>query len=140
MKAGRIVASVLLALVVLGVVGDPARAQRPANAGDAEKASLWMKQKLVASQKVLEGMTRGDFDAIEKNAQQMLVLAYLEEWFRADLPEYKAQLHAFDHANGAIVRAARERNIDGVTLAYNQLTISCVQCHKIVRDQKPSDK
>jgi hypothetical protein len=99
------------------------------------KASIWMQHKLGASQSILEGMTRGDYEKIAQNAKGMQVMGYLESWIRANTPEYKAQLHAFDYANGAIVRAAHEKNLDGVTLAYTQLTISCVQCHKIVRDK-----
>jgi cytochrome c556 len=100
-----------------------------------DKASLWMKHKLAASQRILEGMTRADYEMIEKSAEGMQITSYLEAWSRGDLPDYKAQLQAFDYANGAIVRAARNKNLDGVTIAYAQLTISCVQCHKIVRDK-----
>jgi hypothetical protein len=64
----------------------------------------------------------------------MQVMGYLEAWVRADLPDYKARLHAFEHANDAIVRAAQDKNLDGVAIAYSQITISCVQCHKIVRE------
>lgn len=128
-----------LAISVIPTRGHEARAQRPGARGDKaedpkDKASLWMKHKLDATQKVLEGMTRGDYEQIEKNAQGMQLMGYLEEWARADLPEYKAQLRAFDYASGEIIRAAKDKNLDGVTLAYTQLTISCVQCHKVVRD------
>lgn len=128
-----------LALAIGSLGGIVARAQqsesRGNKAGDPQdKASLWMKHKLVSSQKILEGMTRADFEAIEKNAAAMQVMSYLEGWVRADRPEYKAQLRAFEHANGAIMRDARDKNLDGVTIAYTQLMISCVQCHQIVRD------
>jgi hypothetical protein len=128
-----------LAISVICTHGDHAQAQRPEARGDKaenpqEKASLWMKHKLVASQKILEGMTRGDFVLIENSAQGMRVMGYLEGWARADIPGYKDQLRAFEHANGAIVRHARDESLDGVTLAYTQLAISCVQCHKLVRD------
>ncbi|WP_435005471.1 hypothetical protein P12x_003335 [Tundrisphaera lichenicola] len=93
-----------------------------------------MTHKLISSQKILEGLTKADFDLIEKQAQSMQILGYLEGWLQADTPGYKTQLHAFENANGAIIQAARDRNLDGVTIAYTQLTISCVQCHKIVRD------
>jgi hypothetical protein len=42
-------------------------------------------------------------------------------------------MQCFGSANGALVRAAEDKNLDGATLAYTQLAISCVQCHKIVR-------
>lgn len=125
--------------IIVSMNGYFARAQRPETSKDkAEepqtKASLWMRHKLAASQKILEGMTRADFELIEKNAQSMLAMGYLEGWVRADISGYKEQLRAFDHANSAIALAAKDKNLDGVTIAYAQLTISCVQCHKLVRD------
>jgi hypothetical protein len=68
----------------------------------------------------------------------MQLMSYLEAWARADLPDYKSQLLAFERANSAIVRPARDQSLDGVTIAYTQLTISCMQCHKVVRD-KPNE-
>lgn len=129
-----------LAFSAISTRGYQARAQRPATGdvkvGDSQdKASLWMQLKLGATQKILEGMTRGDYESIEKHANAMQSVGHLEGWVRSDMPEYRAQLRAFDHANGAIVRAAQDKNIDGVTIAFAQLTISCVQCHKVVRDQ-----
>ena len=99
------------------------------------KASLWMKHKLGASQKILEGMSTGDFDLISKHARAMKDTGYLESWVRTDVPGYKAQMHVFDYTTGAIIDAAEDKNLDGVTLAFNQLTISCVQCHKIIRER-----
>jgi hypothetical protein len=98
-----------------------------------KQASLWMKQKLVASQNILAGLTREDFDAIEKNAQSMLVVGYLEKWIRAGRPAYQTMMRDFEFANKALTQTAREKNLDGATIAYMQLTLSCVNCHKIVR-------
>ena len=130
---------VALAISVVSARAHLALAPRPEAQDKADnpkkKTSLWMKHKLDASQKILEGMTRGDYAMIEKHATGMQSAGYLEAWVRADTPGYKEQLHTFDHANSAIVTAAQSKNLDGVTIAYAQLTISCVQCHKIVRDK-----
>jgi cytochrome c556 len=135
--------SILLFAVALAIgsrgalVAQPQQGETRGNAAvhSQDKASLWMKHKLAASQRILEGMTRADYEMIEKSAEGMQIASYLEAWIRADLPDYKAQFQAFDYANRAIVSAARHKNLDGVTIAYTQLTISCVQCHKIVRDK-----
>ncbi len=95
-----------------------------------------MKQKLAASQNILAGLTKGDFDAIEKNAQSMLVVEYLEKWVRAETPRYRKLTKDFEYANKALALAAREKNLDGATVAYVELTLSCIHCHKIVRDEK----
>ena len=96
--------------------------------------SLWMKQKLVASQNLLAGLTMADYPAIEKNAQSMIAVGYLEKWIRADTPEYQTMLRVFLYANKSLTLAAREKNLDGATVAYLQLTLSCVNCNKLVRD------
>lgn len=139
-KFSAALAIAVMASSAIATIGPHAQGQRPdtrvARAEEPQdKASIWMKQKLVASGKILEGMTRADFEMIEKNAQGMQFLNYLEGWSRADMPEYRAQLHAFEHANGALVRAAMDKNLDKVTIAYTQLTISCVQCHQLIRDK-----
>lgn len=136
-------AALLIAALMIALVSTHERtacAQPPESRGgkgeDALKnASLWMKNKMVASEKILEGMTRADFGQIEKYAQGMRMLTYLERWVRSDVPGYRTQLHTFDYANEAIVQGAREKNLDAVTIAYTQLAISCVQCHKYVRDK-----
>jgi hypothetical protein len=106
--------------------------------GDDEKAkpqepSVFMKQKLSASQNILAGLTKADFDAIKINAESMLVVGYLEKWVRADTPGYQILTRDFTSANKSLIAAAREKNLDGATIAYVQLTFSCVNCHKIVR-------
>ena len=66
----------------------------------------------------------------------MRFLGYLEKWVRGNRLDYKQQVVFFDFANQELIRQAKEKNLDGAILAYNQLTVSCVQCHKIVRNAK----
>ena len=108
-------------------------------AGAEEKPSDWMKQKLEMSQKILAGLTQGDFEAVETNAQKMNVVNHLEKLVAADQPHYKEymrQLNAFETANRELLRQSAAKNIEGSTLAYMQLTVSCVHCHRVVRDAK----
>jgi hypothetical protein len=112
---------------------------KPPGAKKADKkepASVWMKKKLEYSRKILDGLTKADMALIENSAEAMQVVGYLEEWDRANLPEYKRQLGYFKDANKELIRQARLKNINGATLAYTQLTLSCVHCHNIIRDAK----
>ena len=123
----RLNTSLLALLLVLAL---PLRAQDE----PAKKSSIWMKEKVRASQAILTGLASADFQAIGRNAAAMDVIQYLEKWQRADSPGYRTQLQLFELANRELIRAAREKNIDAAALAFNQLTVSCVNCHKIVRD------
>ncbi len=113
-------------------------AVHPTRGGDDpekdKQSSLWMKQKLVASQNILGGLTKADYDSVRLNAESMLFVGYLEKWVRTDTPEYKNMMRDFEYANKALVRASREKNLDSATLGYVQLTLSCVNCHRVVRD------
>ena len=99
-----------------------------------KSSSVLMHKKLEYSQQILDGLTREDFDVIAKNAKIMSVFTELETWSRSALPRYDTQLKIFRFANQDLIRQAEAKNLDGVTLAYVQLTLSCVNCHKVVRD------
>jgi len=138
----RIPVAMILATLAISVVtirGHHALAQRPEGQegkpqDPKDKASLWMKYKLEASQKILEGMTRADYAMIEKHAQGMHNVSHLEEWARSEMPGYASHLQSFKRATRDLVGSAQAKNLDGVTLAYSQLTISCMQCHRFIRD------
>lgn len=101
-----------------------------------ENVSYWMSRKLTLSQDVLAGLALKDFDKIVKAAGQMDRLNSIEKFVRGQNAEYRAQLDLFRYANKALIRNADQENLDGATLAFNQLTLSCVNCHKVVRDGK----
>jgi hypothetical protein len=100
------------------------------------KPDVWMKRKLEFSQEILAGLTEGDFEKVNVYAQTLNFVGYLSAWLRAEDADYKRQVTYFEFAARELIRQSKEKNIDGAMLAYNQLTTSCVQCHKIVRAKK----
>ncbi len=119
----------VVAAIVFCVAAGPAH-----GAEEEEKMSFWMKKKLEYTQGILVGLTSEDYAAISKNARSMNALGYFEKWVRAGSNEYRSQLKIFQNANEQLIRMADEENLDGAALAYVQLTLSCVNCHKVVRD------
>jgi hypothetical protein len=99
----------------------------------ADTASFWMQKKLEYSGKILDGLAREDFEQISKSARAMNALSQMENWVRGGTPEYRTQLRIFQNANEHLIRMADEEKLDGAALAYVQLTLSCVNCHKVVR-------
>ena len=100
---------------------------------ELKRKQFWMQKKLDYSQKILSGLATEDFKAIHENATAMGKLNILERFFHAKTKEYQTQLKIFGYANQELVRLADEKNIDGAALAYMQLTMSCVNCHKLLR-------
>jgi acyl-CoA synthetase (NDP forming) len=102
---------------------------------DAKPAeSVWMKKKLEYSKDILEGVTTENFETIERAATAMQRLSELEGFVRRkDTKAYRAQLAVFEFANEELLRHAETKNVDGAALAFTQLTLSCVNCHKQLR-------
>jgi hypothetical protein len=98
----------------------------------------FMRDKLEFSGKVLEGLTLEDYAMIEKAAKAMKKLSQAAEWevpTIPSVPEYIVFTSEFQRLADEVAQKARDRNIDGATLAYVKLTMSCVNCHKYVRGQ-----
>jgi hypothetical protein len=101
---------------------------------EEDKGSFWMQKKLEYSEKILAGLATQDFEQVGKNARAMNALTQMEKWIRGGTPPYRAQLLIFQNANEQIIRMADEKRLDGAALACVQLALSCVNCHKVIRD------
>lgn len=99
----------------------------------AEDRDKIMAQKLAASQSILAAITTEDFSMLEKNADVLLALAK-QEWLESPTPEYRAHLKDFWLTLEGLSDKARGKNIDGATLGYVHMTLSCVKCHRYLRN------
>lgn len=101
---------------------------------EPNKVAGFMRLKLAHSQEVLEGIVLEDFAKIKKNSQAISLLCEDELWQVLQTPDYLAHSERFRRSADAITKAAGEKNLDGVTLAYVAMTMQCVECHKYVRE------
>ncbi|MCY2976940.1 MAG: hypothetical protein NTW52_19965 [Planctomycetota bacterium] len=95
--------------------------------------SYWMEAKLGYSKAILEDLTKGDFEKLADEAQQMRLIGKMEGFVRRKNESYRNQLSAFDIANQELIRQAKLGSAEGAALAFNQLTTSCVSCHVLLR-------
>lgn len=121
-------------LVITGLVFTltPLGAAQPTKS----KRSEFMRQKLEFSKNIIEGLSLEQFALVEKNARALKVLSQAAEWEVPTIPnatDYVALTTEFQRYTDELARNAKQRNIDGATLAYLKLTMNCVQCHKYVR-------
>jgi hypothetical protein len=113
--------------------------QAPAESGKSDDTSekpvsFWMEKKLEYTQGILRGLAVGDLQSVQEKAEQMRVVSRVEGWVRNRKPGYREQFQAFEFANAEILRNAKADNLDGAAIGFQQLTITCVSCHKILRD------
>ena len=132
-KTTWIVLAVAVGAAALWV--DSVRSEPPKN-----QVKGFMRLKLDHSQKLLEGIALEDFDAISQHAQQISLLTQDENWRVLQTMEYRRYSDDFRRSANAVTDAARKKNLDGAVLAYMQMTMQCVQCHRHVRGEMEGEK
>jgi hypothetical protein len=112
----------------------PTAAQKDKVSPDKTRVKKIMQEKLKTSQGLLEGVALSDFDKISRSAEDLIQLSKTAEWYVYQTPRYEMHSNEFRRAAEGIIQKAKAKNIDGVTLAYFEMTMSCVRCHDYVRD------
>ena len=113
--------------------------REPAATDSLELATL-MQAKLASSQKITEGLVTKDFEMIRKGAEEWRRVSAATKWYSHNDPVFVQHRAELARNADKLIRVADEKNLDAATLAYTQLTISCVNCHKQVRATEKSAK
>jgi hypothetical protein len=125
------------ALVVLLVLaGVYASVGRGDDVDKPSKTAELMRKKLKHSQGVLEGIALNDFDKIADNADQLITISQRAEWVVVKTPQYELFSNRFRRSAEGLVKNAKAKNLDGAALDYVDLTMTCVKCHKYVRETR----
>jgi len=97
-----------------------------------------MRLKLFFAQGILEGITTENYPLIATNSYKLKHFSQSPAWDLRKAPEYRRLTTDFQRSVDAVARAADKGNVDGATVAYFQLTTSCVTCHKYLRGAEMS--
>ena len=120
-----------------GVAGLLAAGLLPLEAADgprADQVAVFMRAKLAHADHVLEGLAIEDYEMIERAAQELSLASLDSNWQVLQTEDYVRQSAEFRRSCDSLKKAAREKNLDGAALAWMDVTLKCVQCHKYVRD------
>jgi hypothetical protein len=110
--------------------GDGNKKSDPNNKDTAEL----MQRKLRESQKVLEAIALGNFENIASHAEELLEVSKAASFRVLKTPRYEVYSKEFQQTAEALAKNAREKNLDAAALSYVELTLTCVKCHKHVRE------
>jgi hypothetical protein len=99
-----------------------------------DQVAVFMRAKLGHAEHVLEGLAVADYEMIERAAQELSLSSLDSNWQVLQTEDYVRQSAEFRRACDSLKKAAQEKNLDGATLAWVDVTLKCVQCHKYVRD------
>jgi hypothetical protein len=123
--------STALTLTLLAGVGS-----LPGHTAPADKAEDLMRRKLSHAQKVLEGVALQDFDKIARQADELIEISKQAQWKVLKTPLYENYSTEFRDNAAELIKQAKKKDVDGAAKAYVALTLTCVKCHKHVRDKR----
>lgn len=131
MRTTWVVLSLVVALAVMATTcSTVAQPKKPAPA----KMNPLMADKLKNSQSLLEGLATNDFEKIQSSAEELMRISKAAEWAVYKTPAYEVHTNNFRRAAETIIQKAKAKNIDGATLAYVDMTVTCVRCHEHCRE------
>lgn len=118
-----------------------ARQEAPVGKGADERrvrikpddVAVFMRAKLDHAQHVIEGLAMEDYQAIYRAAHDLALASQASAWEVLLTEEYSRQSADFRRSCEALRAAARDENLDAAALAWMEVTMKCVQCHKYVR-------
>jgi hypothetical protein len=96
----------------------------------------FMLAKMKHAKNIVEGLALENFDTLQSSAQNLILLSNESAWNVFQSPEYLSMSAEFRGSAERLRKAAEDKNVDGATLAYFEMTLSCVRCHKYVRRGK----
>ena len=129
----------LLATSALALTASHGRGQQKdkPDAPSQPNEAMVMQLKLKRSQTLLEALAKEDYKTLEENAESLVRISDSTAFMRAyKTTEYEFQAQVFKRTAILLAAKAKEKNLDGATLAYTEMTMSCVRCHNYFRTQK----
>ncbi len=128
------VAALVIAIATLATTGEAREAEQADDRFAQEVPESLMRQKLEHAQDLLGALSMGDFDRMISNSKELQRISLEARWSQPHSPAYAAYGDDFRSALERIVVAAEKQNIDGASLNYVQVVLTCIQCHKVVRE------
>ena len=107
--------------------------KRPANPTRLQEL---MQRKRELSHEVFDAIVLKDFQRITQNAKALVGLSQAAEWRANQTPRYLQYSSDFQEAAEKLAENARDKNADGTTLAFTQMTFTCVRCHDYIRQTR----
>ena len=114
---------------------------------DAEKAaparkgiSIFMRMKLDASQKILEGLALEDFELIQEGAAKLEDMSAAEKWRVTNDPFFREHSADFQKIAKRLSKNAKDGKLDASALTWLEATMQCIECHKWTRANLIADK
>jgi hypothetical protein len=122
-----------------GSLRGPSLPETHAVAGEAQPGAAlkaFMREKLTAAQRSLEGLCVEDYEAIGNSAEKLATMSRAAEWQVIPGPDYAQLSGEFRRAVDQLRKGAKAKDMDTCRLAYLKVTMGCLECHDFVRSTR----
>jgi hypothetical protein len=100
---------------------------------DKKTMEKFMTRKLAAAQRTLEGVARDDHALIQKATAEMIELSRQAAWEQMASYRFVQDTTDFVAAAEFLSRMADAKDVEGTSLGFMRLTMTCTNCHNHVR-------
>jgi hypothetical protein len=114
-------------------------AEKPGASRDDLPLKDYMRQKLAASNQILEGLCTEDSELVLEGARTLNEMSTSERWRVMNDPMYRQFSSEFREITQQLVAAAEKNNKDRTALKWMDATMSCIDCHSFVRGIRIAD-
>ena len=125
--------AVVLAGVVAGGLAVQAQPTKVLPPTKTNELTMFMRQKLAYSDKILEGISLENYSEIRTNSHLLLMMSKHSTWLTFGNPDFKTQTRTFQQAVIKLQDAAIAKDMPALLQTYSEVTRNCVECHQIFR-------
>ncbi len=100
----------------------------------AKALAKFMRQKLHASNLILEGLCTEDLQMVSEGSQTLMKMSSEERWRVSNDIMYRRYSNEFVQAVEELQKEAEDNDMDGTSMAWVNVTMKCLKCHEWVRN------
>ena len=117
-------------------VAPPGKDEGSAGKKDEPTKALakFMRQKLHASNLILEGLCTEDLQMVSEGSQTLMKMSSEERWRVSNDIMYRRYSNEFVQAVEELQKEAEDNDMDGTSMAWVNVTMKCLKCHEWVRN------
>jgi len=93
-----------------------------------------MKAKAGYAHRLLDAVVQEEFDVIQDQAFRLKAVTETADWSATQTPWFVRESDGFIRATDQLYAAAKAKDGDAAALAFVDLTLRCVHCHRALRD------
>ena len=99
-----------------------------------------MHDKLHHAQQLVEGLALENFEKLETSGHTLELISRAASWHVPGDAEYARYSRNFQDQTRDLERHAREKSLDACTLDHVRISLSCVECHRHLREVRAAKK